>query len=416
MTTPPAERVTYRQVMAIPEFRALFLAELLSVAGDQVARIAIALLVYNRTGSAFLASATYACSYLTWLVGGPVLSAIADRHPRRRVMIVCDAGRAALVALLVIPGVPIAVVFAVLLGVAVMSPPFEGARSALLPEVLGEHAYATGNALQNSVFTIGQVVGFAAGGGLVAALGVRGALLVDALSFLASGLVVLAVVRERPVADETAGRGSLWAQTAAGARLVAGDPMLRWLLTLACIGMIVIIPTEGLAVPTADALGRGPVAAGLLSAAAPAGYVLGAFLVTRLPAERRMRTLHPLLALTAAPLLVTPWLDHVAAVAIVWVVAGVGSAFQVVANAQYVLSTPPAFRARAFGLAATAIMGAQGVVLLVVGGLADALDPRQVVAIVAAAGLLAVPAVLFLAPAGVRGAQGKRVLRRRQPG
>ena len=86
------------------EFRALLAADGLSVVGDQVARIAVALLVLERSGSAFAASATYACSYLTWLVGGPFLTAVADRYPRRRVMVVCDLLRMALIASLAVPG------------------------------------------------------------------------------------------------------------------------------------------------------------------------------------------------------------------------------------------------------------------------------------------------------------------------
>jgi MFS family permease len=410
------ERVTYRQVMAVPEFRALFLAELLSVAGDQIARIAVALLVYQRTHSALLASATYACSYLTWLLGGPFLSALADRHRRRRVMLVCDAGRAALISVLLLPHVPVGVVFGVLLGVAVMSPPFEGARSALLPEILGERAYTTGNALQNSVFTIGQVAGFAAGGALVAALGVRGALLLDALSFLASGLVVLGLVHERALPHETEQKESVWQQTAAGARLVVGEPALRWLLVLGTLGMVVVIPTEGLAVPTAARLGGGPVAAGILSAAAPAGYVVGAFLLTRLREEQRLRILHPLLLVTTLALLLTPVMGSVGAVTAVWTVAGAGSAFQVVANSQFVLATPPMFRARAFGVAATVIMGSQGLALLAAGALADAIDPRQVVALIALAAIVALPAVRGLSPKRARKTQGKHLSRRGHPG
>ncbi len=104
----------------------------LSTVGDQIARIAVALLVLERSGSAFAASATYACSYLTWLVGGPFLSSIADRYPRRRVMVVCDLLRMALIACLAVPGTPLWAVFCVLVLVGLLAPPFDAARSSLL--------------------------------------------------------------------------------------------------------------------------------------------------------------------------------------------------------------------------------------------------------------------------------------------
>ena len=77
----PAEpgKPTFRHIFANPEFRALWLAQLLSVAGDQLARVAITVLVYDRTRSPFWTALTYAVTLLPWLVGGLALSGLADR-------------------------------------------------------------------------------------------------------------------------------------------------------------------------------------------------------------------------------------------------------------------------------------------------------------------------------------------------
>jgi MFS family permease len=198
--TTSAERVTYGAVLHHPEFRTMFAAGGLSVVGDQLARIAVALLVFERSGSAFAASATYACSYLTWLLGGPVLSVLSDRHFRRRLMIVVDVMRLALVGLLVLPGIPLWLIFVVLLAVGLLSPPFEAARSALLADMLeGEH-YLVGNTLTQTANQAGQVLGFVGGGALVALLGVEGALLTNAASFAVSALLL----RARPAHTDRA--------------------------------------------------------------------------------------------------------------------------------------------------------------------------------------------------------------------
>jgi len=189
--------VTYREVLAVREFRALLISDGMSTLGDQVARIAVALLVLERSGSPFAASATYACSYLTWLVGGPLLSALPDRYPRRRIMVLCDVARMVLVAALAVPGLSLWVVFAVLIVVGLLSPPAEAARSALLADVLDGEPYVVANALSNAVGQAGQVGGFVAGGALVALLGVEVALLLDAATFALSALLLLAFVRER---------------------------------------------------------------------------------------------------------------------------------------------------------------------------------------------------------------------------
>src|SRR5271154_6569833 len=102
---PP--RATFRDVFAVREFRALWFSEILSVTGDRLALAALTLLVYERTKSPLLAALAYAAGYLPWVIGGLFLADLADRRPRRSVMVACDAVRAVLVAAMVIPHTPI---------------------------------------------------------------------------------------------------------------------------------------------------------------------------------------------------------------------------------------------------------------------------------------------------------------------
>src|SRR4051812_43468215 len=146
---PPEEQATYREVFAVGEFRHLWAAQTLSSLGDQLAQVALAVLVYHRTNSALLTALTYALAYLPPIVGGPILSGLADLFPRRRVMVVCDVLRTALVALMALQAMPFAglcvlVFFTVLLGA-----PFTAARAALLPDLLAGDKYVVGAAVNN---------------------------------------------------------------------------------------------------------------------------------------------------------------------------------------------------------------------------------------------------------------------------
>ena len=392
MGTSSAERVTYGDVLGHREFRAIFVAGGLSVVGDQLARIAVALLVFERSGSAFAAAATYACSYLTWLLGGPVLSVLSDRHPRRRLMIIIDVTRLVLVALLILPGIPLWLVFVVLVSVGLLSPPFEAARSALLADMLEGERYLVGNTLTQTANQAGQVLGFVGGGALVALLGIEGALLTNAGTFAVSALLLLVGVRERgrPPAGQPA---SLAKEAVEGARLVVGSPTLRGLLAWGLLSATIVIAPEGLAVAISDEAGGGALAAGLLTAAVPAGFLLGSFLLVRVPAERRERLFVPLTMVSIVPLLLTPLIDSLVVLAAAWVLAGTGNALQLIANAAYVQAVPPHLRGRAYGIAGTALAAVQGVVLLLVGALAEVTDPRVPVALAAAIGLALLPAV-----------------------
>ena len=158
---PP--KATFTAVFAVGEFRALWLAQVLSVAGDQLARVALTLLVYVRTGSALLAAVTFAASVVPAFIGGITLSGLADRFPRRRVMIVCDLIRVVLVAVMAISGIPIAVLVVLLFVVTLIGAPFLSARAALVPDLLTGDLYVLGIAVTLTTLQFAQVLGFAVG-------------------------------------------------------------------------------------------------------------------------------------------------------------------------------------------------------------------------------------------------------------
>lgn len=370
----------------------MFLAGSLSVAGDQLARIAVALLVFERSGSAFAASATYACSYLTWLLGGPVLSVLSDRCSRRRLMIGLDILRMALIAVLVVPGTPLWLIFAVLVAVGLLSPPFEAARSALLADVLRGEPYVVANTLTQTVNQAAQVFGFVGGGALVALIGVEGALLADCATFAASALLLSVGLHERG-RSAVVDRPSLLRETAQGARLVAGSPTLRGLLGWGLLSAAIVIAPEGLAVAIVNDSGGGALQAGILTAAVPAGFLLGSFLLVRVPPDRRERLFVPLTLVSIVPLALTPLLDSMVLLALAWVIAGTGNALQLIAGVSYVQAVPPHLRGRAYGIAGTGLAAVQGLVLLLAGALAEVVGPRVPVAVAALLGLALIPAV-----------------------
>ena len=94
-------------MFAVREFRAVWFSEILSVAGDRLALVALTLLVHDRTRLPLLTALAYASGYLPWIIGGLFLAVLADRYPRRAVMVTCDMARAVLVTAMVIPGMPV---------------------------------------------------------------------------------------------------------------------------------------------------------------------------------------------------------------------------------------------------------------------------------------------------------------------
>jgi MFS family permease len=387
-------RTTWRSLFAVAEFRALWVAQAVSLLGDQLARVAIAWLVFRDTGSALLTAVVYAVTYLPWVIGGPLLGGLADRFPRRTVMVTCALLSAALVALLAVPGLPLPVLVGMLFLVVLLESPFLSARAALLVDVLPDDRYVLASGVGNVTSQAAQVLGFAGGGALVAAIGPRPALLLNAATFAFSALLVRVGTRLRPapgVAAEGDGEVAGWlSQLRVGVRTVFGDPALRRLVLLAWLATFTVVP-EGLAAPVADLLGGGAHTLGLLLAAEPAGAVVGALLVTRLvPPDRRLRLLVPLAVLTCAPVLAYAALPPLPVILAVLVVSGMGSSYQLVANATFMQLVPGASRGQAFSLAAAGLVAGQGLGLAVAGALTEVLSPERVVALSALLGLVLV--------------------------
>lgn len=383
----PAEpKATYREVFAVAEFRALWFAQLASVAGDQLARVALAVLVFDRTGSAGLSALTYALTFLPDVVGGPLLSGLADRFSRRRVMVVCDLARMVLVAAMAIPGMRLWLLCVFLFVVQLFASPFQAARAALLPSILTDDRYVVASSVSNVTSQCAQLAGFVAGGTLVAALGTSQTLLVDAATFAVSGAFVWFGVRDYALTGDTATRPAWRVSVAAGARLVWTNRTLRYLVALACVSGF-YVTVEGLAAPYAAGLGTGPAAVGILLAANPAGQVIGMILLARLEPAVRLRLMGWLAIGSCLPLIGCALHPGLWVTVGLWLVSGLCSSYQLAANASFVQNIPDAQRGQAFGLARTALIVSQGIGVLVGGAAADRWQPALVVA---AAGVLGV--------------------------
>jgi MFS family permease len=364
----------------------------LSLLGDQLAQVALALLVFERTHSALATAAVYALTYLPPILGGPLLAGLADRFARRRVMIICDLARALLVGLMAIPSMPFWVLCVLVFCVVLLSSPFTAARAALLPDILEGDRYVAGSALQNMTNQAVQMLGFAAGAGVIAAIGAYRGLALDAITFLASALILAVGVRRRPPPEPEDGvHASIWSSTKAGARLVFGDRRLRTLVMFAWLCGFYVLP-EGIAVPYAATLSNDPqdvtLITGLLMAAMPTGTVIGAFVFSRLVTPSgRLRVMGWMAMLSCAPLIGCAMRPPLAVVLGLWILAGMGGAYQLAANAAFVQCVPANRRGQAFGLVQSGLLAAQGIGILIGGAAAQALGPEPVVALAGAAGL-----------------------------
>jgi MFS family permease len=401
------KQATFREVFAVAEFRPLFGTFLLSTAGDELARVALTVLVYQRTSSPLLSALTFAIGYLPWLLGGPVLSAFADRLPRHRVLIATDAARALLLAGMAIPGMPLPAMLALLFLVSLGSPPFESARSALMADVLDGDRYAVATSLTNITLQLAQVVGFVVAGALIAALSPAAALLIDAATFAVSALWLWAGLERRPAPMHASGEAprSLLQDTGDGLRLIRRSPRLLAIVGVLWVATLFTYAAEGVAAPWVDELGKGATGLGLLLAANPLGVTVGGLVIARLVRpDRREGLVVPLVVLSLATVLLAGIVGLLLGAGSVpfglvvglMFVSGLGAAWLIPLNVSFVQAVPSAFRGRAFGVAVSGLYGVQGLGALVAGLAAEGVSASGAIALSGALGLLTVAPMLVV--------------------
>ena len=408
---PP--RATFRDVFAVREFRALWLSEILSIAGDRLALVAITLLVFEQTHSALLAAAVYATGYVPWVIGGLFLAELADRRPRRSVMVTCDAVRTVLVAGMLVPHAPAVVLVALLFVTTMITPPFESARAAVTADILDGERYVLGAAVMQTTFLAAQVAGAAGGGLAVALIGVRPSLAVDSGTFVLSGLLIGLGIRARPAAarPETV-QPSVWVRLGQGLRLVFGDPALRTLLLFGWLMAFYTVP-EAVAAPYAKGLGGGPIATGLVLASTVFATTIATPLFTRfVRPRRRLALMGPLAVLTCATLVVTALRPGLAVSLVIFSVSAAFGVYQIAANTAFVVRVPDERRAQAFGIANVGVVVGQGAAYVTAGAVAEEISPAAVIAICGAIGAI-IAFVLTLRWRHVSPPGGRHAARRR---
>lgn len=374
----------YGRVFAVPEFRAVFAAHILSMLGVIVSEIALSVLVYDLTRSPLLSALTFALGFLPYAVGGTLLAPVADRFPARRVLVVCDVVCAGCVALMTVPGTGIGLLLALRCALAAVSPVFAGTRMATLADVLGEgDLFVLGRSLLRIVAQSALLVGYGLGGLLLTAVSPRHALLITVGTFLASATLLRCGTRHRPA------RTRQGTDTPAGPRASLTGRHVRVLLLMFWIPAAFSVVPEALAAPYADELGSGSAGLGLLMCALPVGTVAGElFAGTRLGPKARERVALPLLCLTLLPYLGFALRPGLAASLVLLLLSGAGSAYTLGLDQWFVRAVPQELRGRAMTVLHAGLMTVQGVGMALAGVAAQTVGVRTAVAGAGAVGAL----------------------------
>jgi len=399
---PRAWRVAFRSLRH-RDFRYFWIGLIVSVTGTWMQMAAQQWLVYDLTGSSLYLGIVGACGALPMLLFTLPAGVIADRLPKRNVVMVTQSVamlQALTMAALIYTGVIQVwhvIVLAVVLGTvnSVDMP----TRQAMVLELVERDDALNAVALNSSAFNLGRIIGPAISGFLIAATGVGGCFLANGLSFLAI-LAALAFIPPRPAGAKLS--GSMTDHIADGVKWVRANPVALALLMLTAVSGIFAMPyTTLMPVYARVALKASSTAYGFLFSAAGLGALTSASLLTWFGHRWRMGRLvalgslffpFALMAAAAAP-------KYGAAVISLYLL-GVGlMLFNAVSNTMLQTMPPNSLRGRVMSLRAFVFAGMTPLGNLQIGAVAQSFGPRAALTVGGVVCLLTALVVAWRVPA-----------------
>jgi MFS family permease len=275
-------------------FRLFWVGQTVSTMGTYLQMVAESWLLYEITGSTFLLGLAGFIGLLPVVPISLLGGVVVDRVPRRRLILVTQAGlmvQALIFGLLAVTGA-IRVWHIIILDF-VMGALFavdQPARQAFLVEIVSDDTLANAVALNSAFFQFSRVIGQAISGALIAAMGAGAAMLINAATYVAPVFAV-AMIRVKDVPRDTMraplgialseGLTTLWKRFA----------LIGTISLMAIVGGLPMAVSQMMPAYAQEVLGTTEVGLGLLLASSALGALLSTMVVARMGAGRRGRTL-----------------------------------------------------------------------------------------------------------------------------
>ena len=385
----------FRRMIEAPDFWRLWYVGLIVSTVRWVETIAVGVVVYQRTDSAFLVSMMTMLRLLPMGLFGAFLGALAERF---------DRGRTLFIVVLLMSATSVALVILDRTGqLEIWHLAFASfvngcgwctdnpVRRVMIGEIVGRERMGTAMSLDVGASNASRMVGPVVGGLLLAGPGIQGAFVLSVLLYLTALLAVLTIRSRIPRA---AGSGAVLARIGEGLALVRTDKRLIGVLVVTVIYNIFAWPfTSMIPVIGRDRLYLGPEGVGLLATMDGIGAFVGALLLTLwLTARWYARAyLGGVIAYMIAVVIFALVQSPLLAGAALLVTGVAGAAFATMQATLVYLASPPDMRSRILGVL-TVCIGTGPIGFVWLGWLADRIGSHHATAVTGVLGLLAMAA------------------------
>lgn len=304
MSTPDATAI--RSLIHHPDFRRLWTGDALGQLGAQLTALVLPIFaVQQLAATEWEMGVLNAAEHAAFLVIGLPAGAWVDRMRKRRVLIVADLVRAAVLAAVVVTAatghatVPLLIVAALVISVATVF--FDVSHQSYIPGLVGLDHLVEGNSKLQATASIAQVVGPALGGLLLRVIAAPALIAVTVVTYLVSAFAV-GRIRQQETPPHPDTRRPLRVEIAEGLRFVVHEPYLRRIVT--CTSLANFANAVGgavLVIYVLRTLDLGTAAYGAILSASAIGGLVGAVVAGRLAQWIGEGRIIPLSALVTAP-------------------------------------------------------------------------------------------------------------------
>ncbi|UIJ34981.1 hypothetical protein [Allobranchiibius sp. GilTou73] len=373
---------TYRDIFAVSQFRALFVARCIVMTSISLAGLALGTITYGATGSPVLTALSMFGGPLITLLGSSLVLGASDSLRPRTAMIASAVAALVADSLQAIPGMPWGARFAILAVPFLVASATGGSTVRLLTAIVPADGLLLGRATLNIAVGVMQVIGYGLGGFLLQWFSAPGLFVIAAVADVVAIVVVrLGVGDHRAVSN---GGSSLLRRTRTVNRSLLGSRVTRPLYLCMWVPNGLIVGCEALFVPFAGAAG-----AGLLFATSAAGMLFGDVVMGRfIPPPLRDRLIGPVRLWLAAPYLAFFCHPALPVAAVLAFLASFGYCASLPMQERLLSCTSPDIRGQTFGLFSNGLMIGQSLGALAGGAVAMAVPPHDAMGILAVASAL----------------------------
>jgi MFS transporter, NRE family, putaive nickel resistance protein len=338
-----------------PVFARLYLAQTISLLGDALTWLGLALLAFDLAGedSAVVLSSALTLRVMAFVLLSPLAGSVADRFDRKTILVVTHLARMVLVSLLPFVNAVwqiYAIVFALNVFYAFFTPTYQ----ATIPLVTGQQEYPEAIALSSATFQLLGVLGPGIAGSVAAYIGAKQVFFLDGITFLIAAILIVTLPQQLRIAKNTASTSvtsRTWQDIKAGTTRLFADAPLRYALGMQLVASItgaqILVNTVGYVQGT---LNLSSTEYGWVMAAFGIGATIGAVAVGAIGSKWARTTIVLLGALLITIALLPADQVELAALMLLWLVAGIGqTGVNVTTQTLIADQIPNEFQGRVYG-------------------------------------------------------------------